>query len=125
MEIEDISKTYGDERFNYYIIYTDENISSSDVRRHMHQYRILKHAYIDRDRQLIHELNIETTPTVVVILPNQLVGYQGRIDDRFIALDKKRPFPKRQDLRYVLDLIASNKNITLKSEPAIGCRIRQ
>ena len=63
------------------------------------------------------------TPEAVVLDAGGKTVYQGRIDDRYAQLGKKRPEPKVLDLEAALAEFVSGKPVTVAKTNAVGCRI--
>jgi hypothetical protein len=61
------------------------------------------------------------TPESAVFTPEGKLLYDGRIDDLYASLGRKRPKPTVRDLRRTLDAIAKGKPVPVKHTEVVGC----
>lgn len=64
------------------------------------------------------------TPEVVVLVGERVV-YQGRIDNSYVRVGKRRTRTSSSELKDVLDAIVKGRSIPQFETPAIGCIIER
>jgi peroxiredoxin len=77
----------------------------------------------DFDKTLAKKLEASITPEVFLLNPLQEVIYQGRIDDEFVQVGKRRKHITSTDLQNALQAFKENLPIAVKKTQAIGCFI--
>ena len=79
---------------------------------------------LDTDQKLAKELKATVTPEVII--KNDVTGeilYQGRIDEAYYQVGKKRAFVRDHDLRDALSRIQNNQPVKKPKTDAVGCII--
>ena len=90
------------------------------------KYRLAFPLQPDSAQRLTSRLDARITPEVVMTdAVTQQVLYRGRIDDSYVALGKRRPQPRTQDLRAALDALVSHLPVAVRETPAVGCLIQR
>jgi len=77
----------------------------------------------DPGQKKARTLGATIVPEVFVFDRNQKLIYQGRIDDRFASVGKRRPKTRSNDLADVLRTLAAGEKPTPRQTKAIGCAI--
>lgn len=81
---------------------------------------------LDEEQKLMQELGAKITPEVYVYHhATDQVLYQGRIDDQYVRVGRRRPAPTTAELADVLSALAQGKTVETASAPAVGCFITQ
>lgn len=71
-----------------------------------------------------NQFNAQVTPEVVVYdALNDIVLYQGRIDNAYFQLGKKRRIITQHELRDALSSLQNGEEIAVKKTEAVGCLI--
>ena len=79
--------------------------------------------HIDQYQVMMDRYDIKVTPEVVVLDPKGKICYQGRIDNRYFRVGKRRTITTTHELSTCLEAIVMRRPITVRSQPAIGCFI--
>jgi len=79
---------------------------------------------IDEQMYLQTFTQAQITPECVVFDKNATIVYQGRINDWFVSVGKRKAHIKSEDLKNVLTTLNQNKTITPYKTQAIGCLIK-
>src|SRR5688572_7498719 len=100
-------------------IFTDE-----DIQDFAGKYRIP--FPVHQDTALMHlKWNATITPEVFVIDLYGNVIYNGRIDDSYAVIGKRRRVVKNHELQNVLDALSNGEKVPHKFVPAVGCLIEK
>src|SRR6185295_11830040 len=67
-------------------------------------------------------LRLTRTAETLLLDKQQVVRYQGRIDDRF-GYTHKRNQPRRRDLQEALDQVLAGESVTIAETEPVGCLI--
>ena len=121
-EINRIASEYAD-RFAFYIIEADAEISVTDAKKHAETLEIKAPVLLDPKQEMARLTKAKTTPEAVVLGSEGRTLYQGRINDLYATQTKKLKEPTSHDLRDALDAIAKGKPVSASSTKAIGCSI--
>lgn len=103
--------------------YVDPESDLPAFREHAKSFGIAFAAADDRSHRLVRAASATITPEAAVFSEEGTVLYRGRIDDRVGDLGFARPAATRNDLRDVLEAIASGKPGPFLSRPGFGCFI--
>jgi mono/diheme cytochrome c family protein/peroxiredoxin len=122
-EIKAIAREFADAPIRCFAIQVDPDLTLEAARKHTQEFGLSIPVLIDAKHQLVSAMGVTHTPEVAVVLPDGTIAYQGRIDDRYPALGKKRSAPATQDLRDALSAIVSGKKIRVSRTDAVGCSI--
>jgi hypothetical protein len=121
-ELRRISGSYTN--FSFYIVQVDPDLTRPMAKKHASEYDLPAPVLLDPQHHLVQWAKATVTPEAVVIGANGQVRYQGRIDNLYAGLGKKRNTATQHDLREALDAISLNKPIRTKRTKAIGCLIQ-
>jgi peroxiredoxin len=103
------------------------NIYSTDssIAAFQQKYQLTFPLKKDENQHIATQFNAKITPEVVVVSgENKRIRYQGRIDDAFYEVGKKRGVLQSHTLHDALTALIHNNAITTPKTKAIGCVIR-
>jgi thiol-disulfide isomerase/thioredoxin len=103
--------------------YVDPESALPALREHARAYGITFAAADDRGHRLVKAAAATLTPEAVVFSEAGAVLYRGRIDDRVGELGSARPAAAHNDLRDVLEAVASGNAGPFPPKPGFGCFI--
>ena len=108
------------------LVYEDSSIEVAAVRAHRDEYRYREiPAVIDHEHTIARRARATITPQAVVVTPDAVIKYRGRIDDRYIALGKERRVVTSHDLRDAIDAVIGGRPVPNVETEAVGCFIPQ
>jgi hypothetical protein len=106
------------------LVYEDSSIDAAAVRAHRDEYRYREiPAVIDHDHAIAQRARATVTPQAVVLTPAGVIKYRGRIDDRYVALGRRRRVVTSHDLRDAIDAVIGGKPVRTAETEAVGCVI--
>jgi hypothetical protein len=122
-EIRRICEAYMKQGIAFYLVYSDPSLSAADAKKHYAEYGYNCMALLDPRHELAHKAGATITPEAAVFTPAGKRVYLGRINDLYVDFGKARFQPTTNDLRDVLELVATGKPVTPHTTTAIGCTI--
>ncbi len=123
-EIRRICEQYGDKGLRCSLVYVDPTFTNAAAAKHADEYAHGPYPRIvDRTHALVTATRATVTPQVFVIRDDKSVAYNGRIDDFYMALGKKRRIVTERDLRDALDAVFSGKTVAKPESKPVGCFI--
>jgi hypothetical protein len=121
-EVGRISLEYAARGVESRVVYVDEGVDASVLRRHAEAYGYPCATVTEGGRELARQFGVKAVPEAVVVRGEQ-VQYSGRIDDLYAELGKKRVAPIVRDLRDALDAVIEGRRVANPRVPAVGCTI--
>jgi thiol-disulfide isomerase/thioredoxin len=107
----------------FFTVYADDSLSAADAQSHHDAYGYPCDALLDPRRALAHAVGATVTPEALVILPDGMLAYRGRIDNQYASIGHKRYAATTHELKDVIDALSTGANITTVWQPAVGCAI--
>ena len=122
-ELRRLEKKFGEQGIRFVMIHADPETDVEKAKTHAKEFGITVPVCIDKGHRWVKRTGATVTPEAVVLDAGGKTLYQGRIDDRYAQLGKKRPEPKVLDLEAALAEFVSGKLVTVAKTNAVGCRI--
>lgn len=121
-EINDLHKTFSSSRIEFKAVFSNPSSVPDSVYAFLDKYPLALDIIFDEDQMIAHRFNIRIMPEVIVYHHNKKqVIYQGRIDNWFVSLGKRRAKPTQRDLRNCLAQIHKGLVPVSYKTDAIGC----
>jgi hypothetical protein len=122
-EINRIITDYAGKKIDFYLVYADPALTAKAVKEHQEAYKFACPALLDPGHVLVNRFHVKVTPEVVMVDDTGTQLYQGRIDDLYVELGKKRFAATKHDLRDALDAVVNHRPVPNSTTEAIGCDI--
>jgi len=122
-EIQRLHRAFGPKRVAFRLIYLDAGEPVRAIRTHLRQYRYDIPALRDPRHVLVSLTGARATPEAAVFTAERRMVYRGRIDDRYVDLNKVRASPTRHDLREVLTALLAGTPVQPRTTDSVGCLI--
>lgn len=123
-EVNELYDEYHAEGIEFVGLFPNRHSTKAGIKEYKNRYHIsfpLKKEHFQTKTRLFQAT---ITPEVVVYDEKRKeILYQGRIDDSYLRVGKRKRIVKARELKDALDAIRSNDPIALKSVPSIGCFI--
>lgn len=110
--------------FAFYIVQVDPELTPAAAREHARKFDLHAPVLLDPQHRLVRLTKATVTPEAVVIGKQGQVLYRGRIDNGYVALEKKRAATTEHDLIEVLAALVAGKPLEKTETKAIGCLIQ-
>lgn len=124
LQLRTLHKTFGDERIEFKGFFPNANSTMETITAFKEKYQVPFDLKLDKAQLQMMKFGVEVTPEVVVFQPaTQQVLYQGRIDNTYFQIGKRRRVTTTYELKDALTAIQNNTEITVKKTEVIGCFI--
>ncbi len=121
--IQRLHRAFGPKGIAFRLVYLDAGESVQAIRTHLRTYGYEIPAVRDPGHVLVALTGARATPEVAVFTAERRMVYRGRIDDRYVDLNRVRPSATRHDLREVLVALLAGTPVTPRTTDAVGCLI--
>lgn len=105
------------------VVYVEPSESQSQVPQHRDSYYPGLRSIVDRNGALTSTIGARVSSEVAVFDRNNVLVYQGRIDDRYPQLGLRRSKVTSQDLLSVLREIEEGRSPRFRRTSAVGCHL--
>jgi peroxiredoxin len=122
-EMNRIRADYASRRVTFYAVQTDTTLSDAEVRKHAKEFEFSFPVLFDPNQELVRLTGATVTPEVAVLSKTGQVLYLGRIDNRVVDFDRRRPAATELDLRNALDAVLAGRPVAHAKSEVIGCAI--
>jgi hypothetical protein len=122
-EINRLAADYGPKKIQFYVAYTDSDLTAAAARKQLKDFAMTCAAVLDPSLQLAGRLDASVTPEAFVVGKDQTVLYHGRIDDLYAGLTHRKFEATQHDLRDALDAVLAGKDAPPPRGPTVGCAI--
>ena len=123
-ELERLRADYERQGYKFIMVHSDPELTVEKARVHLKEFGIGSSIVLDPQHDMARLLEAKATPEAFLIDRSGAVVYRGRIDDRYIAIGKKKVVASRFDLRVALEEHSQGLPIATPVTTAVGCLIR-
>lgn len=120
-EIKRIAARYAPQQVAFFLIYAEPDLSDAQARAHARAYGYRCAALHAGWRDLARSARADVSPEAVVLTPDGVTRYRGRIDDLYVTFGVSRPKARTHDLRNALEAVLHGKSVHSSQTHAIGC----
>ena len=107
----------------FYAVQTDTTIPDAEVRKHATEFGFTFPVLLDPKQLLVRLAGATATPEAAVLSSDGQILYLGRIDNRVVDFDKRRPAATEPDLRNAIDAVLAGKPVARPRTDVVGCGI--
>ena len=127
LSLRDLNATFAPKGVKIIGIFPNIEMSDSvSILKFKKKYKLDFDVQIDKNQQLTSALKATTTPQVFVVNKNtQEILYEGKVDNSFERVGKRRQIITEFYLRDALMQIVQNQCVTVKKTEAVGCFIQK
>jgi thiol-disulfide isomerase/thioredoxin len=122
-EMNRIRAEYGNRGVAFYAVQADITIRDGEVRKHAIEFGFAFPVLFDPKQMLVRLAGATATPEAAVLSNDGAVLYLGRIDNRIVDFDKRRPVATESDLRNALDAVLAAQPVPHPKTEVTGCAI--
>ena len=116
-------RAFKPKRVAFRLVFLDAGEPVQAIRTHLRQYGYDFPALRDPRHLLVSLTGARATPEAAVFTAERRMVYRGRIDDRYVDVNKVRASPTRHDLREVLTALIAGTPVQPRTTSAVGCFI--
>ncbi|HRG67851.1 MAG TPA: hypothetical protein PLS73_03335 [Saprospiraceae bacterium] len=121
-ELKRIEKKFANDSIHFSAYFPNATSTEQSIDRFNKKYKLPFACKQDIQRMVADRYQISVLPEVVVINATQNKSlYQGRIDDLFVAIGKRRSKATVFDLKDVLNGILTGQQLPYRKTQAVGC----
>lgn len=106
-----------------YLVHSDPDVTAEDAERHIAKFKIELPVVLDHDQSIARRVGATVTPEAFIVDLNGKTLYQGRIDNFYEALGRKRRAATEHDFHDALAAAADGKAVPTPRTKALGCKI--
>lgn len=123
IELNELYQKYSEE-FGFVGLFPNRSSTERKIADFKKKYNLLFPLKREYHQKTAKGFEVKVTPEVVVYdEDSHKILYQGRIDDTYAALGKRRLKPAHTELRDVLSSLASQQALSTPNTKAVGCYI--
>jgi AhpC/TSA family len=120
--IQDISKRYEHDA-NFSLVYPDKTDTPQEIGKYLRDYGYNLPALRDPDHFLVKRAHVQITPEVAVFDGSHRLIYDGRIDNKYVDLNRARSAPTTHELDDAIQSALSGKPVAAHEVRGVGCYI--
>lgn len=105
------------------LVYAESGLSPAELQAHAQEHGYTGAVFADGDLRVARGCGVNTTPEAVVVTPEGVIAYRGRIDNLYYRIGQARDRATIHDLRDALDAVLAHRAVVLPRTPAFGCAI--
>ena len=124
LTLKELHQEFASENIKFEGIFPNSESTAETVAAFKQKYKLPFPLKTDLAQQLTKQLNATITPEAII--KNEATGeilYQGRIDDSYFRVGKRRPKAREHDLRNALTQLKNNQPVSTTKTDAVGCYI--
>jgi hypothetical protein len=106
-----------------YLVHSDPDVTTEDAERHIAKFKIELPVVLDHDQSIARRVGATVTPEAFIVELTGKTLYQGRIDNFYEALGRKRRAATEHDFHDALAAVADGKAVATPLTKALGCKI--
>lgn len=123
--LKQIETEFANQSVSFSVYFTDKHITKKDIKAFRNTYSFYWDARIDKNLKATKKYNVMVTPEVVLTDANDVVLYQGAVDNWFYEWGKNRLEPTEFYLKDAIIQSLNNKKVSIKKTDPIGCWIER
>ncbi len=104
-----------------YGVWADCTTKPERIARFVHEHQVRFPILLDRDCELARRLKPVHVPEVVVLNAEGHVAYQGRIDDTYPELGRRRQTPTENTLAEAVSALIESRPVPIEHTESVGC----
>ena len=124
LRLRQLHETFASDRIEFLGLFPNPSSTQDKMAAFQKKYQIPFACKLDKMQRKMDEFGVRVTPEVVVYnTDKQAVMYQGRIDNSYVRVGKRRTITTTFELKDVLTTVVEGKEIAVKKTTAVGCFI--
>ena len=121
LSLKDLHREFASKNLEFIGIFPNKESTEETIAEFKDLYKLPFTLQSDPGQELTKKMKVTVTPEVVV--KNEVSGevlYQGRIDDTYYQVGKKRPVAREHDLKNALTSLKTGKKVAKTKTDAVG-----
>jgi peroxiredoxin len=104
-------------------VYVEPTVTAEEAKAHGEEYALKFPRLLDPEQQLVAAAGVVRMPTFVVVRPDGVIVYRGRIDDRWSPEGKRRDVPRTRELEDAIEATLAGRAPPVAETPTFGCPV--
>lgn len=126
LPLKDLNSEFSNEHIRFVGLFPNASSSPENIEAFKEKYNIPFDLETDHDQVKTNQLGATITPEVFVFDERSgEILYQGRIDDAYARVGKRKRITTTSELKDALNAISRGEEIEVPATPAVGCFIRK
>ncbi len=121
--INELYSSYANDSIHFHGYFPSPSSNNESVNIFCKKYKLSFDTEMDPNQIKAQDYEIDVLPQVVVINPLNQVIYQGRIDNLFERIGKRRPRASSHELQDCLEKIKNAQPVIPQKTKAVGCAL--
>lgn len=121
-ELNRLAVAAADQGIRFYGVISDSSVSRREAARFLSEFEVAFPVLLDTANDLAQLLAPTHVPQAFVLDRSGELVYQGRIDDLYAAVDKRRPTATQRDLLDAMTAVADGQRVEPRRTTPVGCR---
>ncbi len=124
LELRQLHEQYADDQVEFVGVFSNPSSSPAKMAAFQEEYAFPFSFQLDRRQEVMDQFDVTVTPEVVVY--DRLAGqvlYQGRIDNTFYRVGRRRRVTTTSELADVLQAISIGEQVPIARTETVGCFI--
>ncbi len=124
LPLRELHREFANDDVRFVGIFSNPDASKKGIQQFKEKYQIPFELQLDKTQAQMNQFEVKVTPEVVVVQENtKEVLYQGRIDNTYFKVGRRRQITTTAELKEALQAIQQQENIAIKKTTAVGCFI--
>lgn len=124
LQLKQLWQSYASESIHFQGLFPNPSSSPAKIEAFQDKYEIPFDLSLDFQQAHMHRFGVEVTPEVVVFdATQQKVLYQGRIDNTYFRVGRRRALTTTSELEEVLSALKGKEEPGVANTQAVGCFI--
>lgn len=124
-QMQRLADRYAEQGVTFVGLYSEPAVTVDEARRHGEEYGLKFMRLLDGEQTVATQAGIKRVPTFVVVRPDGVIAYRGRIDDRWSPEGKRRNEPRTHELADAIEAVVSGREPPLAETPTFGCPLQR
>jgi len=125
IHLNELEENFDKENIHFVGVFPNASTKLAAIDEFKKTYKLEFEMIKDEDQTLTKKLGAQVTPEVIVVRDSDGEKiYQGRIDDSYYRVGKRRTVKTTSELQDVLQALQNEKDVNTEWKEAIGCFIQ-
>lgn len=124
LQLRQLHEEFANENVRFIGVFSNPDATESGMNQFKEKYQLPFDLVLDKDQSQMNQFGVKVTPEVVVYnAKSSEVRYQGRIDNTYFKVGRRRQVTTTSELNDVLLALNRKKEIPISRTKAVGCLI--
>lgn len=120
-ELNRLAKLVPAEKIAFFGVIADETLKRSEMVTFQKEFGIEFPVLFDASGELAELFRPTHVPEAFLLDPKGNIAYRGRIDDVYVAIDKRRAEPRERNLKDAVTALSEGREVAVRHAVPVGC----